>query len=246
MILAWMIFPASIFIALETCAQTPADSALWKKAIEIADKNREWRPGKISEKELLFSQDGEIQEKTLRELRFCLDKNQSLGVTLVRATLNGEDISDKEKARFESKNEQKEYVNVEAFEAPFLPEVQPTLSNIYAIETAFLDSIECRVFRYRQTLNNTHWQGKAWIAKTTGIPLRAEFKAEEALEENNATLTDFTGTFFYRNASSTAWYPVRMLYRMGITTKVFPFYTFKGQVKTEIYLNEYFQHSQDE
>lgn len=240
-IAACSVFLMDLFDSRLINAQDSACSDLWRKSVAIAEKNRRWVPGKILEKEIVVIEGGEILQKTERHLRFFLTKDFELDAELIRTKLNDTDITEKEKEAFKNKLKQNQYVTSKAFEMPFSRHLQSTLSGIHVVKTTVLENLECVEFHYRQTVEKIKWQGVAWIEKNSGIPLKIEFKTKNLIEENNTTITRFSGAITYRHDDPNQWYPKHVRYNMDVTTKVFPFYTFKGAVENDIRLNDYFR-----
>lgn len=228
----------SIVNCLSAFSQNP-DDPLWLKAVEIAGSNMQWIPGDLVEKETVYDRNGKIEENTERHVQYRITENGEIQTQLLKTIFNGKDFTEDEKKSLENSTEKDEYLKEDEVEVPFSSEVQHTIQLVERTEGEFIDGIECVLFDYRQSSEGIVWRGKAWIAKKTGIPLKTWFTTDETMKEDNLTIDKLRCTMFY-NSDPEKWYAERILYTMDIKTKVFPFYTFKGSVKSEIILSGYF------
>jgi len=219
-------------------AQSQSDT-LWQKAVAIDAANLQWVPGLLIENELVTDMNDKVEEHNERQIQFYLQQNNSLNAKLLVSTSNEEDITQTAQKTFGNDTTLQQYLQSDDPEIPFRQSLQSniTLSRLPKHQT--IDGVECVVYRYQQISEGTEWQGKAWLAKDSGIPVKIQFRTDESFTEDNTKISKLGGTILYK-VNPSEWYVQQLTYTMQIKTKLFPLFTFRGKVTTEISLSNYF------
>lgn len=216
------------------------DGALWRQAVELAERNERWVPGSILEREVVTNRHGEIEEVSERGIRILRTERGSLKVELIRAVLSRRDVTSSEKQDFDEQA-QHEYLSEDPQENPFSSGLQQGLQLIGPGRLDRLEDTECTLFSYTQTTKEAEWAGQAWLESTTGTPLRVQFWTDERFEEDGAAITNLTGSIEYHHGGPGEWYPRELSYTMDIDTKVFPLVRFRGRVEITVSLRDHFR-----
>ncbi|MGH1365593.1 MAG: hypothetical protein ACRBF0_18670 [Calditrichia bacterium] len=241
----WTQLPAAtcaIFMLLapinQLLAQSQSDT-LWQKAVAIDAANLQWVPGLLIENELVTDMNDKVEEHNERQIQFYLQQNGMLNAKLVVSRSNEEDVTQAAQKPPGNDTVLQQYLQSDEPEIPFRQALQANIITVRLPEHQTIDGIECVVYEYRQISEGIEWYGTAWLAKNSGIPVKIQFHTNESFTEDKTKISKIESTIFYK-CDSSSWYAQRILYKMKIKTKLFPFFTFRGKVTTEISLSNYF------
>jgi hypothetical protein len=199
---AFVMLLLSVFFTFITCrgdetVQTTTAAAaaanpagLWQKALEIAKKNSDWYPAKIS----ILSEvlDRHDQPYSVTELFFSisLDAAGKMLTHLDRAAKNGKDISEEMRKNLDIHNPNdepagggKNSLTISLSDSPFNNERQKFVSYQDSGERQMLFGHTCSRydFSYQTEIirkgkrEKLTWTGMAWLEEQSGAPVKLEF-----------------------------------------------------------------------
>ena len=193
-----------------------AASGLWQKAVEIHRRNNEWYPGRISILSEVLNRRGEPYSVTQLFFSLSLEADGRMRTELVRALKNGEDTTEKMKARVKIRSpqesmdpEKEETYSVTISDSPFDPERQKSVAFSPRGERQVLFGHSCRRFdfTYRTTIvrkgkpEELTWTGMAWLEEGSGLPVKLEF----SLEPLPSRIRSLWTVYLYETARPDKW-----------------------------------------
>jgi len=178
-------------------AARPADPAavvshagLWQKAVDVYRKNRNWYPERTAILSEVLNRRGEPYSITELFFTTRVDAGGRMFTDLTRALKNGEDVSEKMKAKVEIRHQsdgmdpqKEESLTVSLSDSPFDPERQKRVEYHPGATRLRLFGHACRRFdfSYRTEIirkgktEELKWSGRAWLDEASGMPVKLEF-----------------------------------------------------------------------
>jgi hypothetical protein len=171
-----------------------ADGAgLWQKALNIYRSNQDWYPERISILSEVLDRHEQPYSVTQLDFSLRLDADGRMRTELTRALKNGEDTTEKMRAKVEIRSpqdgmdpEKEESYSVSISDSPFNPERQGFVTVQANGERRILFGHACRRFdfSYRTSIfrkgqaEELTWIGMAWLEEGSGMPVKLEFSLD--------------------------------------------------------------------
>jgi hypothetical protein len=188
-------------------AASPAD--LWRKAVAVFAESVHLSPGRVRISFSLLDGKGQPKRTYEREMRYAPDGQGKVRAELVWARENGRDVT--ATARVELREREKEDAAGQpkgqraAFslrDVPFDPDKQVQVEVVPRPETTVLFGAACRRFDFSMSLPPAAGDGQkgkpvilrgmAWIAESSGAPLKFEFAPDPLPSKVKSLWTVFT------------------------------------------------------
>lgn len=201
----------------------------WDRAVEIAEKNRQWVPENIYETETVFDQQGNQVEINETHVRITGIQSARQDLVLISRKTNDEDITTEFQKEF---NELKPEIIQKLREDGIF--AKSTLPLITLTDLKIEENLA--VYRFKLTVENEVFTGIAKIHIQSGCPLFLEIRAERLVEED-WELTRYVETTTF-NDDPDQWYALKINETMNVKIKGF-FSSFKGKIRTALTLEDY-------
>jgi len=168
----------------------PAPAGLWLKTVDIHRLNRDWYPERISVLSEILNRRSEPYSVTQLYFSLRMGANGRLHTELTRALKNGEDTTEKMKAKVTIGNpresltpEDENTYSVSISDSPFNPDHQNAVSFSASGEKQLLFGHLCHryEFTYQTAIvskgksEKLTWNGMAWLEERSGLPVKLEF-----------------------------------------------------------------------
>jgi hypothetical protein len=179
---------------------------LWQKAVQIAAQSQNFVPGKSHMLVEEMNRQGKITKKEEIWLQLTVDQEKKLKVECLKILKNGNDVTEKEKNRYEN-NSSKSSKRTLTFGNndlnPFDPKVQNDVYYHPTDRKEVINQIDCVVYEYtwRRSADQTQ-KGTTWLAADTGMPLLIKFTLDPKLKY----IKSYWATSNY-SLNSGLWYP---------------------------------------
>lgn len=193
-----------------------AANGLWRKAVEIFRRNRDWYPGRVTILSQMLNRRGEPYSVTELFFSLRLDGEGKVQAELERALKNGQDTTEKVRSKVTIRAPEEgmepgddNTYSVSLSDSPFDPERQHDVTVAAAPEKLRLFGCRCR--RYNFTYR-THivrkgepvaltWRGMAWLQEESGLPVKLEF----TLDPLPGLLRSLWSIYVYDTANPERW-----------------------------------------
>ncbi|MBN2345014.1 MAG: hypothetical protein JXO51_01400 [Candidatus Aminicenantes bacterium] len=168
-------------------------AALWKKALAIYEKNRDWYPRKVTVVSEVLNRRHEPYSVTELNFALRLDDQGRLHTKLTRSMKNGKDTTGEMSKKVEIRStpegmdpDKEDSYSVSISDSPFDPEKQKLVSWRASAERQALFGHACRRFDFsfrtrilrKGEAEELTWTGMAWLDEVSGIPVKMEFTLE--------------------------------------------------------------------
>jgi hypothetical protein len=186
-------------------AGKPDLPGLWRKALDVFQRNSDWLPGKVSILSEMLDRQGRPDSITKLDFNIVLDGKGEARTVLLQAFKDGEDVSAEMKKKLATDETQdskaagkKSTLTVSLAESPFNPGRQPDVTVRANAEKQLLFGRLCQRFDFSfktemagngKKAEKTTWVGKAWLEENSGIPLKLEFSLEPLPKHVNSLWT---------------------------------------------------------
>ncbi len=175
---------------LETGAPGPG---LWRKAIEVYRRNRDWYPQKITVLSAVLNRKNKTTSVTQLFFSMRMDAGGRARTELERGLKNGVDMTEKMRSKVAIRNPREEMApndentySVSISASPFNPKQQGAVSFTPSEEVQVLFGHSCRRFDFtfhtdivnRGVAENLTWTGMAWLEQGSGVPVKLEFSLD--------------------------------------------------------------------
>jgi hypothetical protein len=173
-------------------ADAPADS-LWKKAVALWGLNSDLVPGLMKMHMQEVDKHGQVKdEEKYHEVwsTLTLGDDGEVEYELVKVIENGEDVTEKERAKLEQEEdagkdkdrdqggEDSESNEMEGY-SPFDPEDQTRVSFKAIGAGGIIDGIRTMLYEFSQSTDeDVAFRGKAWLNAATGAPVKVEYTTD--------------------------------------------------------------------
>lgn len=163
---------------------------LWRKAIEIRQRNRDWYPERVVILSEVLNRRGEPSSLTEMVFRLRLDHRGRVQAELARSMKNGEDTTERTRAKVAIRSPEEGVdpqddtaYSVSLTDNPFDAERQGEVRAYATAERETLFGRACRRFNftYRTAIvrkgkaEDLTWRGMAWLDEASGMPVKLEF-----------------------------------------------------------------------
>lgn len=163
---------------------------LWRKAIEIHQRNRDWYPERVVIHSEVLSRSGQPSSLTEMVFRLRLDACGRVQAELERARKNGHDTTERTRAKVTIRSpeegvdpEDDTAYSVSLTDSPFAAARQGAVQAFATAERQTLFGRLCRCFNftYRTAIvrkgkaEELTWRGMAWLDEASGMPVKLEF-----------------------------------------------------------------------
>lgn len=204
------------FTTGEKPAAATAANGLWRKAVEVYRRNRDWYPGRVTILSEMLNRRGEPYSVTELFFALRLDGEGKVQADLERALKNGEDTTEKVRSKVTIRPPEEgmepgddNTYSVSLSDSPFDPERQQDVTVAAAPERVQLFGCRCRryVFSYRTHIVRKGervaltWRGMAWLEEGSGRPVKLEF----TLDPLPGLLRSLWSIYVYDTASPERW-----------------------------------------
>jgi hypothetical protein len=168
-----------VFVSLSVWAAPPQDP-LWRKAVEIARRNKPWTPGITDLRIELLDDKGNLKESYETRYGISSDGQGKPVMHVERAVRNGKDVTETEKAAQEKRNAAGgRNGRPAAFfmgDNPFDPDVQDAVEVTALEETRTVDGKKCSVFDFTlKKKDGGSLQGTAVLLQENGAPVEVSY-----------------------------------------------------------------------
>jgi hypothetical protein len=212
--------PAHAATAAADTARAPVSGhpALWMKAVEVYEMNKNLVPGKMVQKTQELNDKGQVKSEGIIELSLSLDPAGKIKNAVVKASKNGKDTTKDEKkeaderARKAGKEKGDSDENSHSFsysESPFSAKVQSdvrvTETNIR--ETVGTISCVCFDFVYPEKREPgakgkpAMIKGRTWIDESSGRPMKLQYTTDPLPKH----VKNFVNTLLYDAGDNGSW-----------------------------------------
>ena len=206
-------------------ADAPKHDPLWEKAIEVAAKNRTWRPRRVSEDEQLFNRNGEPARRTESVHEIIRDDEGRFQGRLVKATRGGKDVTEIRRGEL-AKRPKREF---------FKPENDVFSPQWNAAHTATRTDLRHEFggrpavgFQYTMEARDATWVGVVFLDQETGVPRLITVVPDRFPVAENVTIRNMTMEFFFQEEER-RWYLDRLQISSNIEARVNALFTWKGR-----------------
>jgi hypothetical protein len=163
---------------------------LWRKAIELHQRNRDWYPERVVILSEVLNRRGQPSSLTEMIFRLHLDARGRVQAELWRARKNGEDTTERTRAKVTIRSpeegldpEDDTAYSVSLSDSPFDAGRQAAVQAYATAERRMLFGRPCRRFNfsYRTAIvrkgkpEELTWRGMAWLDEASGVPVKLEF-----------------------------------------------------------------------
>lgn len=221
LLLIALICNAIALITVPVPAGAESADSLWAEAVSLMDASAGWVPGNIYMHMQEVDKHGEPKEDRGHEVwtRLYLREDGEVDSEMVKVLDNGEDVTEKERARAEEEEEDDDgggRMTMESY-SPFDPEHQDGLAASPTGQEEIVDGRLCAVFEFvderksedEDDDNDGTVIGKAWIEYETGIPLKIEYTTDPLPKRVKKMIT----TVHYEYQGPGEWYAKSMSIR---------------------------------
>ena len=163
---------------------------LWRKAIEIHQRNRDWYPERVVILSEVLNRRGQSSSLTEMVFRLRLDAHGRVQAELERSLKNGEDTTERTRSKVTIRSpeegvdpEDDTAYSVSLTDSPFAAASQGAVRAFATSERDTLYGRLCRRFNftYRSAIvrkgkaEELTWRGMAWLDEASGVPVKLEF-----------------------------------------------------------------------
>ena len=163
---------------------------LWRKAIEIHQRNRDWYPERVVILSEVLTRSGQPSSLTEMVFRLHLDARGRVQAELERSRKNGADTTERTRAKVTIRSPEEGVdpgddtaYSVSLTDNPFAAAHQGAVQAFATAERQALFGRLCRRFNftYRTTIvrkgktDELTWRGMAWLDEASGVPVKLEF-----------------------------------------------------------------------
>lgn len=206
-------------------ADAPKHDPLWEKAIEVAAKNRTWRPRRVLEDEQLYDRKGKPVRRTEGVHEIYRDEEGRFQGRLVSATRAGKDVTEIRRGEL-AKREKREFFKPE--NDVFSPQWNATHT---ATRTDLRHEFGGRLavgFQYTMEAREATWVGVAFLDEETGVPRLITVVPDRFPVNDKVTIRNMTMEFFFQEGEG-RWFLDRLQITSNIEAKISAFFTWKGR-----------------
>jgi hypothetical protein len=188
--LAWAACAAAGGLSLSAPPRLEGAHGLWRKAIELHQRNRDWYPERVVILSEVLTRRGQPSSLTEMVFRLRLDARGRVQAELERAQKNGEDTTARTRAKVTIRSpeegldpEDDTAYSVSLTDSPFAAARQGAVQAFATAEHRTLFGRLCRRFNfsYRTAIvrkgkaEELTWRGMAWLDEASGMPVKLEF-----------------------------------------------------------------------
>lgn len=163
---------------------------LWRKAIEIHQRNRDWYPERVVILSEVLTRGGQPSSLTEMVFRLRLDDRGRVQAELERSRKNGADTTERTRSKVTIRSPEKGVdpeddtaYSVSLTDSPFAAARQGAVQAFATAERQTLFGRPCRRFNftYRTAIvrkgkaEELTWRGMAWLDEASGVPVKLEF-----------------------------------------------------------------------
>lgn len=164
--------------------------SLWRKAIEIHQRNRNWYPERVTILSEVLNRHGQPYSVTEMVFRSRLDHQGQVQTELERSLKNGKDTTERTRSKVTIRSPQEAVdpeddttYSVSLSDSPFDARRQDAVQAFATAERKTLFGRACRRFNFsfRTVIVNKGkteeltWRGMAWLEEASGVPVKLEF-----------------------------------------------------------------------
>ena len=202
---------------------------LWQKAVAIADANRDWVPGLVTQQTEEIGKKGKA--KLVEDMRIYLSQGEDGSIVEdVKCLKDGKEI------KCESDEEEDDDSSSDTLIEFFAPEFQDKVTIARTDQVKAIQGKQCVAYTFEQEGDEKEITvGTAWLEETTGMPLEVQFTVKplpEHVEKMNQIIR-------FNSTSLDFWYPEEMLIDLSAGMLIF-----KKHYHIKMDFNDYWRNPQ--
>jgi hypothetical protein len=161
----------SLFFIFLSCSNVLAKDSVWNKALEVSEKNKNYRAKNIVMYIDDLNKDGDVVSS--QEIHQKIRQSNEIKYDTIKVLKDGKDITEESlKKRKEQKNKRASFLEDNDI---FSMKVQNKITS-EKIGSQLIDGFVTHVYSYSYNKNDKeNYQGKAWINTKTGEPIKIEY-----------------------------------------------------------------------
>ena len=185
---------------------------LWNTAVNILADNLNWVPGEMTMQFEMLDKKGHADMVNVSTYKIYADENGDVHSELVKMLNDGEDVTEKEKAKAEKSEKDKNdgpgdmEHSMSWMDSPFHPDNQDAIQLTPLEKEETIEGKRCRRFDYTLPRSESTRIGTVWVDVETGAPLRHEFTTDplppRVKKLTNIVIYEYTadGAFYTKQA----------------------------------------------